>query len=184
VASESTPMSRPLGLTRNKSNTPDKTACPPTRQVPQRYSPGHPGQELTSPPTARCRADIPGSQLAEERHVRELGWDRGLIFGLIHLRSPAFIGVQINGAMQVADVNGIRRTIIPSPENRKVDRSVLSLAVHLHRGVAIGYVCIAPGRDRVVASVLVTYPALGRHAPPGGIQTCKECTQILDRCRR
>jgi hypothetical protein len=108
VTSESTPMSRPLGLTRNKSITPDKTACPPTRQEPQRYSPGHPGQELTSPPTARCHADIPESQLAKERHIRELEWDRGLIFGLIRLRSPSFIGVRIQAAMQVADVNGIR----------------------------------------------------------------------------
>ena len=120
VASESTPMSRPPELTHNKSITPDKTGCPPTRQVPQRYSPGHPGQELTSPPTARCHGDIPGSQLAEERHVRELGGDCGLIFGLIRLRSSSFIGVRIHAAMQVADANGIRRTIIPTPENRKV----------------------------------------------------------------
>jgi hypothetical protein len=63
--------------------------------VPHRYSPGHPGQELTSPPTARCCADIPGSQLAEERHARELAWDRGLIFGLIRLGSPAFISIHI-----------------------------------------------------------------------------------------
>jgi hypothetical protein len=119
VASESTPMSRPLGLTRNKLITPDKTACPPTRQAPQRYPPGHPGQELTSPPTARCRADIPGSQLGEKRHVRELGWDRGLTFGLIRLRSPTFIGIQINADMQVADVNSIRRTIVQTSENRK-----------------------------------------------------------------
>jgi hypothetical protein len=126
VASESPPMSRPLGLTRNKSITPDKTACQPTRHVPQWCSPGHPGQELTSPPTARCRADIPGSQLAEERHVRELGWDRGLIFGLIRLRSPAFISIHINAAMQVADVNGIRRTIITTFENRKVDGATLT----------------------------------------------------------
>jgi hypothetical protein len=44
----------------------------------------------------------------------------GSVFGLIRLRSPTFIGVRINAAMQVADVNGIQRTIIPSPENRKV----------------------------------------------------------------
>jgi hypothetical protein len=55
-----------------------------------------------------------------ERHVREPRWDRGLIFGLIRLRSPKFIGIQINAAMQVADVDGIQRTIIPSPENREV----------------------------------------------------------------
>jgi hypothetical protein len=52
--------------------------------------------------------------------VREPRWDRGLIFGLIRLRSPRFIGIQINAAMPVADVNGIRRTVIPPPENRKV----------------------------------------------------------------
>jgi hypothetical protein len=44
----------------------------------------------------------------------------GLIFGLIHLRSPTFIGIQIDLATQVANVDGIRRTVIPTPENRKV----------------------------------------------------------------
>jgi hypothetical protein len=33
---------------------------------------------------------------------------RGLIFGLIRLRSSTFIGVRINAAMQVANVNGIQ----------------------------------------------------------------------------
>src|SRR5918912_209606 len=47
----------------------------------------------------------------------------GLIFGLICLRSPTFIGVRIDAAMQVADVSGIRRNIIPTPENRKVGGS-------------------------------------------------------------
>ncbi len=32
------------------------------------------------------------------RHVREPRWDRGLIFGLIRLRSLTFIGVRINAA--------------------------------------------------------------------------------------
>jgi hypothetical protein len=49
----------------------------------------------------------------------------GLIFGLIRLRSPTFIGVRSNVAMQVADVNGIWRTIIPISENRKVDDSIV-----------------------------------------------------------
>ena len=44
----------------------------------------------------------------------------GLIFGLIHLRSSTFIDIQINTAIQVTDVSGIRRTIIQTPENRKV----------------------------------------------------------------
>jgi hypothetical protein len=48
------------------------------------------------------------------------GGDRGLIFGLIHLRSPTFIVIRIYASMQVADVNGIRRTVIPTPENQKV----------------------------------------------------------------
>jgi hypothetical protein len=34
-----------------------------------------------------------------KRHVREPWWDRGLIFGLIRLRSPTFIGVRINAAI-------------------------------------------------------------------------------------
>jgi hypothetical protein len=60
-----------------------------------------------------------------ERDVREPRCDRGLIFGLIRLRSSPFIGIRINSAMQVTDVNGIRRTIIPSPENRKVSGPTL-----------------------------------------------------------
>ena len=61
---------------------------------------------------------------------------RGLIFGLIRLRSPAFISVQINVAGQVADVNGLRRTVIPTPENRKVGGSTPPLATrrYLCRG--------------------------------------------------
>jgi hypothetical protein len=43
----------------------------------------------------------------------------------VRLRSLVFKSMQ---AMQVTDVNGIRRTIIPSPENRKVDGSTPSLA--------------------------------------------------------
>jgi hypothetical protein len=54
------------------------------------------------------------------RSVRE-SWVRcGLIFGLIRLRSPKFICVRINAEMQVADVSGIRRTVIPTSENRKI----------------------------------------------------------------
>lgn len=44
----------------------------------------------------------------------------GRIFGLISLRSSTFISIQIDAAMHVADVNGIQRTVIPIPENRKV----------------------------------------------------------------
>jgi hypothetical protein len=55
----------------------------------------------------------------------------GLIFGLIHLRSPTFIGARSNAAMQVADVNGIRRTIILTPENRKVGGSTPPLPLYL-----------------------------------------------------
>jgi hypothetical protein len=56
---------------------------------------------------------------------------RGLIFGLIRLRSPKFTCVRINAETQVADVNGIRRTVIPSPENRKVGGSTPPLATKL-----------------------------------------------------
>ena len=69
--------------------------------------------------TTQQKASSP-SPVRSERHVRELRWNRDLIFGLIRLRSPTFIGVQINAAMQVADLNGIRRTIIQTSENRKV----------------------------------------------------------------
>jgi hypothetical protein len=47
----------------------------------------------------------------------------GLIFGLIRLRSSKFIGIRINTTVQVTNVNGTRRTIIPTPENRKVGGS-------------------------------------------------------------
>src|SRR5947209_18799239 len=47
----------------------------------------------------------------------------GLIFGLVRLRSSAFSRVRFNAAMQVTDVNGIRRTVIQTPENRKVGGS-------------------------------------------------------------
>ena len=50
-------------------------------------------------------------------------WSGTLIFGLIHLRSPTFILIRIYASTQVANVNGIRRTVIPTPENRKVGSS-------------------------------------------------------------
>jgi hypothetical protein len=51
------------------------------------------------------------------------GRDRGLIFGLIRVRSSSFIGIQSDAAMQVTNVSVIRRTIIQTSENRKVDGS-------------------------------------------------------------
>jgi hypothetical protein len=38
-------------------------------------------------------------------------------------RSSTFVSIRINASMQVADVYGTRRTVIPSPENRKVGAS-------------------------------------------------------------
>jgi hypothetical protein len=46
----------------------------------------------------------------------------GIVVSSVYV-SPTFIGIQINAAMQVADVNSVQRTIIPSPENRKVQGS-------------------------------------------------------------
>ena len=63
-----------------------------------------------------------------ERHVREPRCGRGLIFGLIRLRSPKFNGIRIDTATQVTDVNGVRRTVIPTSENWKVGGSTPSLA--------------------------------------------------------
>jgi hypothetical protein len=85
------------------------------------------GSEGVLLPTTEQKASSP-SPVRSERHVREPRWGRGLIFGLIRLRSPTFIGVRINAAMQVADVNGIPRTIIQTPENRKVGGSSTLLA--------------------------------------------------------
>jgi hypothetical protein len=47
----------------------------------------------------------------------------GLILGLIRLHSPAF---KSNVAVQVVNVDGLRRTVTPTPENRQVgDRARL-----------------------------------------------------------
>jgi hypothetical protein len=63
--------------------------------------------------------DPVGSPTTTKRSPRAIE-PGGLIFGLIHLRSSTFIGIRINPAMQVADVSGIRRTTVLTPENRKV----------------------------------------------------------------
>jgi hypothetical protein len=65
-----------------------------------------------------CRA---AQRTAVQRGPQMRG--RGLIFGLIHLRSFTFIGIRIGAVMQVTDVNGIQRTIIQTTENRKVGGS-------------------------------------------------------------
>jgi hypothetical protein len=57
--------------------------------------------------------------------------------GLIYLRSPAFIGVRIDVLVQIADINGIRRTMILTSEKQKVGGSVLSLLVHRSWRVAV-----------------------------------------------
>jgi hypothetical protein len=89
-----------------------------------------PGDTLPAPPAGpgellaaqAARADYGTEGLRHhpyrpKRHVREsLVGARGLIFGLIRLRSSTFICIQINAAMQVTDVSDIRRTITPSPE--------------------------------------------------------------------
>ena len=71
----------------------------------------------SSPSSAKVRAWQPGAS--------------GLIFGLIRLRSSGFIGVQIDVLAQIADVNSIRRTVIPTPENRKVGGSTPPLPLYL-----------------------------------------------------
>lgn len=48
---------------------------------------------------------------------------RGLIFGLVRLRSLMFIGIRINAEMHVTNVGVIRRTVILTPENRRVGTS-------------------------------------------------------------
>jgi hypothetical protein len=69
------------------------------------------------------------------------GRDRGLIFGLIRMRSSTFFGIQINAAIQVTDVSVTRRTIIPSPETRKVGGSTpLDVPVRPERVTAYGEV--------------------------------------------
>ena len=83
-------------------------------------------------PTAEQKARCRPSPVRAAR--TRAGWDRGLIFGLIRLRSPTFIGVRIHAAMQVADVNGIQRTVIPTPENRKVGGSTPPLATIFDQG--------------------------------------------------
>jgi hypothetical protein len=55
-------------------------------------------------------------------------WLGDLIFGLVRLRSSAFGFMR---QCKVADVYGIQRTVILTPENRKVDCSSLFLAIQL-----------------------------------------------------
>jgi hypothetical protein len=96
---------------------------PPTRRA-RRPGRGN-GEEQDAPAVLRSVAGMYHHHEQVSTRQRSPG---GLIFGLIRLRSPTFIGVRSNVAMQVADVNGIWRTIIPSPENRKVGGSPPPLA--------------------------------------------------------
>ncbi len=76
-----------------------------------------------SPITTEQKVFVTVPPARASRHVRESRVHRGLIVGLIHLRSCAFIGILINTPMQAANVSAIQRTIIPTPENRKVGGS-------------------------------------------------------------
>jgi hypothetical protein len=66
----------------------------------------------------------------------------GLIFGLIRLRSPTFIDVLISASVQVVNVNGFWRTIIRTPENRKVGGSILSLAITVTGVTLLGFLSL------------------------------------------
>jgi hypothetical protein len=103
--------------------------------------------------TTEQKASSP-SPVRSERHVRELRGIVVLIFGLIRLRSPTFIGVRINAAMQVAGVNGIRRTIIQTPENRKVGSSTQSL-VTTAEGPGWRDTCEGPRHARQLIELLI-----------------------------
>src|SRR5918998_3001813 len=92
---------------------------PPTRRA-RRQDEGT-ERSRTRPAVLRSVAGSPLQRAKVSTRQRSPG---GLIIGLICLRSPTFIGVRSNAAMQVADVNGIRRTIILTSENRKVGRSI------------------------------------------------------------
>ena len=64
------------------------------------------------------RTNVPGWVV--NRRARLAGYQvvaGGLILGLIRLHSPAF---KSNVAVQVVNVDGLRRTVIPTPENRQV----------------------------------------------------------------
>ena len=74
---------------------------------------------------------LSGSLTAAGESLRGQPSPGGLIFGLIRMRSPTFISVRINAAMQVADVNVTRRTIIPTSEKRKVGGSTALLVAPL-----------------------------------------------------
>jgi hypothetical protein len=87
-------------------------------------------------PAARTRRPSSPSLSARNFLSVSCGCDRSLILVssvYVRLRSPTFIGVQINATAQVANVDAIRRTIIPRPENRKVDGSTPLLATPLMR---------------------------------------------------
>src|SRR5918998_3616493 len=97
---------------------------PPTRRA-RRPGRGN-GEKQDAPGCAPFCCRIPIQRAKVSTRQRSPG---GLIIGLIRLRSPTFIGVRSNAAMQVADVNGIRRTIILTSENRKVGGSTPPLAI-------------------------------------------------------
>jgi hypothetical protein len=96
----------------------------------------------SAPRRARRRDGISAVALSRPAAGRtSRACDSGLIFGLIRLRSPKFIGVRINAATQVTDVNGIRRTIIQTSENRKVGGSTPPLATPLAATLACDVPC-------------------------------------------
>jgi hypothetical protein len=88
----------------------------------------------------------------------------GLIFGLIRIRSSVFISVRINLAMQVPDVSGMQRTITPSPENRKVDGSVLSLTTTLNSVTLLCFLSLIIHRPDMIDVEVLRW--LDEHRPP------------------
>jgi hypothetical protein len=110
----------------------------------------------------------------------------GLIFGLIRPRSSTFIRIQITATLQVAKPNGIWRTVIPTPENRKVGGSPLFLPAHFSQPIAgLFYARIVGGLDRMVVRCYLPIQHREDMRSLWGVFKIREqCTQILDRFRR
>jgi hypothetical protein len=96
----------------------------------------HPRREITTEAGAHGRvADVEAAKQLRNACDQQVPGDDpgsgeapgGPIFGFIRLRSPVFISIQIQYTLQVTDVNGLWRTVIPTPENRKVSGPPASL---------------------------------------------------------
>ncbi len=122
---------------------------------------------------------VAGSNPVGEHHqhgrriLRRQRSSSGLIFGLIRTRSSAFTNVYINVATQVADVNITRRTIIPSPENRKSLVRLHPLPPRCRRSTSREFAIDVPSVELLFAS-----PRLNLTRAPAAQHYARRCTPM------